>query len=132
MSDDLYKRSDFLLYTSPDGAVRVEVFFEDETVWLTQKRMAELFGVESNTVTYHLKEIFESGELNEDATTRKIRVVQREGSREVERDVKFYSLDAIISVGYRVNSAQATQFRIWASRHGGTHPMAKYSSPMLR
>lgn len=105
-----------MLYTSPDGVVRVEVFFEDETVWLTQKRMAELFGVESNTVTYHLKEIFESGELNEDATTRKIRVVQREGSREVERDVKFYSLDAIISVGYRVNSAQATQFRIWATR----------------
>ncbi len=116
MSDEGYKRSDFLLYTSPDGAVRIEVFFEDETVWLTQKRMAELFGVESHTITYHLKEVFESGELNEAATTRKIRVVRSEGDREVKREVNFYSLDVIISVGYRVNSAQATQFRIWATK----------------
>lgn len=113
---DLPRKSDFLFYTSPDGEVRVEVFFEDETIWLTQKRMAELFGVEPNTITYHLGEIFQSGELTEVSTTRKIRAVQMEGTRQVRRDTKFYNLDAIISVGYRVNSARATQFRIWATK----------------
>lgn len=78
---ELPRKSDFLFYTSPDGEVRVEVFFEDETIWLTQKRMAELFGVESNTITYHLGEIFRSGELTEVATTQKIRAVQMEGVR---------------------------------------------------
>jgi hypothetical protein len=78
--------------------------------------MAELFGVESNTITYHLKEIYKTGELEETATTRKIRVVQKEGSRDVSRDLDFYNLDAIIAVGYRVNSHQATQFRIWATK----------------
>lgn len=78
--------------------------------------MAELFGVESNTITYHLKEIFKTGELDEHATTRKIRVVQKEGNRDVSRDLDFYNLDAIIAVGYRVNSYQATQFRIWATK----------------
>lgn len=110
------KKSDFLLYTSPDGEVRVEVFFQDETIWLTQKRMAELFGVEAHTITYHLQEVFESKELAEEATTRKFRVVQQEGDRQVKREVNFYNLDAIISVGYRVNSHQATQFRIWATK----------------
>lgn len=113
---DLPRKSDFLFYTSPDGEVRVEVFFEDETIWLTQKRMAELFGVGPNTITYHLGEIFQSGELTEVSTTRKIRAVQMEGTRQVRRDTKFYNLDAIISVGYRVNSARATQFRIWATK----------------
>lgn len=113
---DLPRKSDFLFYTSPDGEVRVEVFFEDETIWLTQKRMAELFGVEPNTITYHLGEVFQSGELTEVATTRKIRAVQMEGTRQVRRDTKFYNLDAIISVGYRVNSAKATQLRIWATK----------------
>lgn len=113
---ELPRKSDFLFYTSPDGEVRVEVFFEDETIWLTQKRMAELFGVEPNTITYHLGEVFQSGELTEAATTRKIRAVQIEGTRQVRRDTKFYNLDAIISVGYRVNSARATQFRIWATK----------------
>jgi hypothetical protein len=93
----------------------VEVFFQEETFWLSQKKMAELFGVESNTITYHLKEIFQSGELVQVSTTRKIRVVQKEGSRDVAREVDFYNLDAIIAVGYRVNSFQATQFRIWAT-----------------
>lgn len=113
---ELPRKSDFLFYTSPDGEVRVEVFFEDETIWLTQKRMAELFGVEPNTITYHLGEIFQSGELTEVSTTRKIRAVQMEGTRQVRRDTKFYNLDAIISVGYRVNSTRATQFRIWATK----------------
>lgn len=108
-------QDDFLFYTGPDGTPRIEVFYASETVWLSQKRMAELFGVESNTVTYHIKEVFESGELVEAATTRNFRVVQNEGDREVERDIKFYNLDVIISVGYRVNSREATAFRKWAT-----------------
>ncbi len=94
----------------------MEVLYEQETFWLTQARLAELFGVGVPTVSYHLREIYASGELSEEATVRKIRRVQREGTRDVSRDVEFYNLDAIISVGYRVNSAQATQFRIWATQ----------------
>lgn len=116
MADDFTAKSDFLLYTSPDGDVKVDVFFEDETVWLTQKRMAELFGVDVRTVNDHLLNIFEIKELDADRTIRKIRIVQHEGARKVEREVNFYNLDAIISVGYRVNSQQATQFRIWATK----------------
>jgi hypothetical protein len=110
------QQNEVIFYTTPDGAVHIEVFFQNESFWLSQKKMSELFGVESNTITYHLKEIYKSAELQEDATTRKIRVVQKEGSRDVSRDVDFYNLDAIIAVGYRVNSYQATQFRIWATR----------------
>ncbi|MCP4129704.1 MAG: virulence RhuM family protein [bacterium] len=106
----------FLFYTSADGDIHVDVVLQDETVWLTQKAMGQLFGVESHTITYHLKEIFKSGELDEKATARKIRVVQEEGKRQVARNLDFYNLDAIISVGYRVNSYQATQFRIWATK----------------
>lgn len=116
MTNNSHKRSDFLFYTTPDGDIRVDVFFEDETVWLTQKRMAELFDVEVATINYHLKDIYESGELSEQATIRKNLIVQNEGGRKVEREVNFYNLDAIISVGYRVNSQQATQFRIWATK----------------
>ncbi len=105
-----------IFYTAPNGDVRVDVYIEDETVWLTQKSMAELFGVEVNTINYHLKEIFKTFELQEDRTIRKIRIVQQEGSRNVTRNVEFYNLDAIISVGYRVNSSKATQFRIWATQ----------------
>lgn len=114
--DTQLKLSEFLLYTSPGGEIRVEVFFQDETVWLTQKRMAELFGVEVQTINYHLKGIFKSGELSENRTLRKYRIVQNEGGREISREVDFYNLDAIISVGYRVNSTQATHFRIWATK----------------
>ncbi len=126
MADDPTK-SDFLLYTSPDGEVRVDVFFQDETVWLTQKRMAELFGVEVPTVNYHLKEVFDSGELETAPTIRKIRTIQYEGGRKVAREVNFYSLDAIISVGYRVNSRQATQFRIWATKTLGSFIIKGYA-----
>ncbi len=107
--------NNIILYSTPDGHVNVQVQFEDGTFWLTQKRMADLFGVEVNTINYHLKEIFKSQELEEGATIRKIRIVQQEGSREVSRKLDFYHLDAIIAVGYRVNSYQATQFRIWAT-----------------
>ncbi len=117
MSEDLSPQSsDIIFYSSPAGDVKVEVFFREETFWLSQKRMGELFNVESNTITYHLKEIFKTAELQEDRTTRKIRVVQKEGNRNVSRDVDFYNLDAIIAVGYRVNSYEATQFRIWATK----------------
>jgi len=110
------QHNDIIFYNTPTGDIKIEVIFNDDTFWLTQKRMAELFGVESNTITYHLKEIFKTGELDEHATTRKIRVVQKEGNRDVSRDLDFYNLDAIIAVGYRVNSYQATQFRIWATK----------------
>jgi len=116
MPTDKNHSSDIILYTSPEGHIRVEVMYEDETFWLSQKHMAELFGVEVNTINYHLKEIFKSGELQEDRTIRKIRIVQQEGTRSVQREVVFYDLDAIIAVGYRVNSFQATQFRIWATK----------------
>jgi hypothetical protein len=107
--------NDILLYTDANGHVKIEVIYEDETFWLSQKKMAELFDVESHTITYHLKEIYQSSELIAEATTRKFRVVQREGNRDVNREIDFYNLDAIIAVGYRVNSHRATQFRIWAT-----------------
>ena len=110
------KEGELILYQTPGGTVRIEVLYEDETFWLNQKRIAELFGVEIPTINYHLKEIYESGELRHEATVRKILRVQTEGNREVRREIEFYNLDAIISVGYRVNSAQATQFRIWATQ----------------
>lgn len=106
----------FLLYTAPDGAVKVEVFLKGETVWLTQKALAELFGVKVPAINKHLKNIFESGELVREATVSKMEIVRPEGSREVVREVEFYNLDAIIAVGYRVNSYQATKFRIWATK----------------
>src|SRR3990167_4086763 len=107
--------TEFLLYTDPNGKVKVEIFLKDENVWLVQAKIAELFGVERSVVTKHLQNIFETGELNKEATCAKIAHVQNEGSRQVEREVEFYNLDAIISVGYRVNSATATRFRIWAT-----------------
>jgi hypothetical protein len=110
------KQSDFLLYTGNDGKVTVEVFLKDETVWLTQKAMAELFGVNIPAINKHLSNIFESGELQKEATLSILETVQKEGNRLVKRKLEFYNLDAIISVGYRVNSYQATQFRIWATR----------------
>jgi hypothetical protein len=108
-------QSPILLYQTADANINVEVTYVDENFWLTQKAMALLFGVESHTITYHLKEIFKTEEVIEMSTTRKIRVVQKEGKREVSREIDFYNLDSIIAVGYRVNSKQATQFRIWAT-----------------
>ena len=107
--------SRILLYKTNQGETRIEVVFNSETFWLSQKRMADLFGVDVRTVSYHLSQIYESGELKEEATIRKIGIVQMEGEREVNRPQMLYNLDAIIAVGYRVNSYQATQFRIWAT-----------------
>lgn len=110
------EQSDFLFYTTDEGDVNVQVFLQDETVWLTQKAMADLFGVVKSTISEHLSNIYESGELEREATVRKFRTVQKEGEREVSRELEYYNLDAIISVGYRVNSHQATQFRKWATK----------------
>lgn len=107
--------SRILLYKTNQGETRIEVVFNSETFWLSQKRMADLYGVDVRTVSYHLSQIYESGELKEEATIRKIGIVQMEGEREVNRPQMLYNLDAIIAVGYRVNSYQATQFRIWAT-----------------
>lgn len=113
MSD---QQNNFLLYTAPSGEVRVQVYLQDESVWLTQKAMSLLFDTTTQNITIHLKNIFESGELDEMATCKEILQVQQEGDRQVSRKQKFYNLDAIISVGYRVNSSKATQFRIWATQ----------------
>ncbi len=107
--------SNILLYKTKQGETRIEVIFNSETFWMSQKRMADLFGVDVRTINYHLGQIYESGELAKEATIRKIGIVQSEGERDVERTPMFYNLDAIIAVGYRVNSYQATQFRIWAT-----------------
>lgn len=107
------EQTEFLLYTTPSGDVKVEIFFHDENVWLTQKRMAELFGVQIPAVNKHLKNIFDEGELLENSVISILETTAEDGKR---YDVKYYNLDAIISVGYRVNSSQATQFRIWATQ----------------
>ncbi len=104
------------IYQSSDKQTVVEVKFEKETIWLSQKQMANLFDKDSDTIGLHLKNIFKEEELNEKATTEHFSVVQIEGKRNVKRNIKFYNLDAIISVGYRVNSKRGTQFRIWATQ----------------
>jgi hypothetical protein len=116
MHDDVPPNSEIILYRTTDGSVRIEVLYETDSFWLDQRRMAELFGVDVRTVNEHLRNIFDSGELSEAATIRKFRIVRTEGKREVSREIGYYNLDAIISVGYRVNSAKATQFRIWATQ----------------
>lgn len=107
---------EILLYQTADGDVRVECVFRDETFWLSQKGIAALFNVQAPAISKHLKNIYESGELVEQATVSKMETVRSEGKRTVRRDVDVYNLDAIIAVGYRVNSYQATQFRIWATK----------------
>ena len=115
-NDNTPQNNEIILYSSPEGNIKIEVFFNDESFWLSQKKMAELFGVDVRTVNEHLQNIYNTSELEKEATIRKIRIVQKEGSRDVARDVDFFNLDAIIAVGYRVNSYQATQFRIWATK----------------
>jgi len=110
------KYNDIIFYSTPAGNVNVEVIYNDETFWLTQKRMSELFGVDVPAISKHLNNIFETGELIKDATVSVMETVQMEGARQVNRKLEFYNLDAIIAVGYRVNSVQATHFRIWATK----------------
>ena len=113
---DLPQKSQFLIYQAESGAIKLDVRFENETVWLTQQHMAELFQVTPQNITLHLKSIFSEGELSEAATCKEYLQVRTEGARQISRALKHYNLDAIISVGYRVKSRVATQFRIWATQ----------------
>jgi prophage maintenance system killer protein len=108
--------SEIKIYQTDDGQTKIDVKFDNETVWLTQKQRAALFDKDSDTIGLHLKNIYQSGELEELSTTEESSVVQQEGKRQVKRRIKIYNLDAIISVGYRVNSKRGIQFRIWASK----------------
>jgi len=110
--------NDFLLYTTPNGKVKIEIFLHNENIWLTQEKISQLFGVQRPAVTKHLRNIFESGELDEKVVCSILELTNQHGAIEGKtqtNEVKYYNLDAIISVGYRVNSTQATQFRIWAT-----------------
>ena len=110
------KELQFLIYSTPEENVLVDVVVKDENIWVTQKAMAELFGVKVPAISKHLKNIFEEGELQQKSTISKMEIVQSEGTRNIKRLVDFYNLDAIISVGYRANSRKATKFRIWATQ----------------
>jgi hypothetical protein len=107
--------SEFLIYTTPTGKVKVEAFIYNENIWLTQAKIAELFDTTKQNISLHLQNIYSTNELDENSTVKKILTVQKEGNRDVSRDLEYYNLDAIISVGYRINSTQATHFRIWAT-----------------
>ena len=111
----MIQEHEIVLYQVEDTNICVNVVFKDETFWMTQKAMAELFDVNVPAISKHLSNIFEEGELFKEATVSKMEIVQKEGTRHVKREQNFYNLDAIISVGYRVNSRKATQFRIWAT-----------------
>ena len=113
---------EFLTFVAKDKEQGIQVLYKNETVWATQKAMAVLFDCSSDNIGLHLKNIYDSEELNKEATTEKISIVQQEGTREVRRNTLFYNLDAIISVGYRVNSLRATQFRQW-----GTYIIRQFS-----
>lgn len=115
MADENFTENPIVLYTSPDGRVTAKAVVKDETLWMTQAAMAELFGVQSQAITKHLKNIYADGELRQEATCSKMEQVQNEGERSVSRELLHYNLDAIIAVGYRVNSLRATKFRIWAT-----------------
>lgn len=108
-------QSEIILYKTEDGAVKIDTIVQNETIWLSQNSMAELFGVNIPAISKHLKNIFEEGELQKESTLSKMETVQNEGGRQIKRNKEFYNLDAIIAVGYRVNSKRATQFRIWAT-----------------
>ena len=108
--------SEILIYQNNEGEIKIDVRFQEETVWLMQEQMATLFGKARNTITEHIQNVYEEGELEQNRTNRKFRQVRTEGKREVEREIDHYNLDVIISVGYRVKSVQGTQFRIWATQ----------------
>lgn len=116
MSNLIPNESEFILYTTSNGEVRLDVLVLDETIWLTQEGMQELFGKAKSTISEHIKNVFDEGELERDPTVRKFRTVQTEGLREVTRDLEYYNLEIIISVGYRVKSPRGTQFRKWATK----------------
>ena len=113
MNDDAVKVE---IYESADGQTQIEIRLEHDTLWLSQAQLATLFEKDSDTIGLHLKNIYKEGELDSEATTEQSSVVRQEGKRQVRRNIRFYNLDAIISVGYRVNSKKGTQFRIWATQ----------------
>ena len=127
MSRPTPDRGEVVVYEAPDGAVRVDVRLESETVWLTQQQMAELFGRERSVVTKHILKVFDEGELDPKATSAKFAQVRKEGKRAVSREVDHYNLDVILSVGYRVSSKRGTQFRIWATRTLREHLLRGYT-----
>lgn len=116
-----------IIYQTKDGETAIDIKLENETVWLTQKLMSELFNKDSDTIGLHIKNILNDGELDEKSTTELFSVVQQEGKRNIKRSLRFYNLDMILSVGYRVNSKKGTQFRIWASKILKEHLIKGYS-----
>jgi len=116
MSGIMEEKNKIEIYQSNDNHTIVEVKFEQETIWLSQKQMAELFDKDVRTINEHIKTIYTTIELTKDSTIRKFRIVRKEGKRDVSRDIEHYNLDMIISVGYRVNSVRGTQFRQWATQ----------------
>lgn len=113
--DKELQKGEIIIYTSEDGSISLDTKLENDTIWLTQKQMAELFGVKTPAINKHLNNIYNEGELDKNATVSILEIVQKEGNRDISRKIAFYNLDAVISVGYRVNSSRATQFRIWAT-----------------
>ena len=126
MNDIQTNKGEIVMYQLND-VVELDVRLEDETVWLTQQQMSELFSVKENTVTYHIKEIYKTEELEIEGTARKIRVVRKEGNRNVRRTIDYYNLDMIISVGYKVNSKRGVKFRQWATQVLKDHLLKGYS-----
>lgn len=116
MSENTSPQSEIILYQTEDGGTRLQVRLEGETVWLSLNQMAELFQRDKSVISRHIKNVFEEGELSRTATVAKSATVQTEGEKQVTRDIEFYNLDVIISVGYRVKSLRGTQFRIWATQ----------------
>lgn len=114
--DNLENQTNFLFYTTDEGTTNVQVILGEDTVWVSQSGMADIFETTKQTISYHLNNIYKEGELNKFATVKEILTVQQEGTRNVQRNIEFYNLDAIISVGYRVSSPKATMFRLWASQ----------------
>lgn len=113
--DKELQKGEIVIYISEDGSISLDTKLENDTIWLTQKQMAELFGVKTPAINKHLNNIYNEGELDKISTVSILEIVQKEGNRDISRKIAFYNLDAVISVGYRVNSSRATQFRIWAT-----------------
>jgi hypothetical protein len=132
MTDAPLPKSELILYQTEDGHTRIQCRFEEETVWLTQKLMAELFQIGVNTVNHHLKAIFSEGELRPEATIRRYRIVQTEGPRQITREVEHYNLPAILAVGFRVRSQRGTQFRQWATAHLGEYLVKGFTMDDVR
>ena len=110
------QESDLIIYKNKEGNIIVDAIFKYETLWLTQKSMAKVFGIDRTVITKHLKNIYSEFELDENSTSANFALVQKEGNREITRNILYYNLDVVISVGYRINSKKATQFRIWATK----------------